>query len=377
MNPDSCADTITSPDGTFERTYVPSAPVTDVSAPRRRRDRSWFREAGRRCRRLLVRGSAPARRPCGPRRWRRYRYLRSYRRRRRSDPAAAGGASAARRLVHATGGPLLDGVAVERLQRVVVRHEHFPLDDADRHVHFRQRHLHVALLARTACRHGGRRTTRRTDRVGRNPGRSSGTRVPSAPSTGFAGSPATSTDTIDAPGGQRDLQERLRAVLQRAARPRSARAPRSSRASSPTARSATAASTPASANRLTSSASAGGARGGALVAERRRASAAAPATAAAALSSRTSMRCMPLASRRAVSSSVPTPSMAISPRSRCASGTVTKPVSSANDPASCGRSRLTRNWWRRAAGSPTRQHDDAVARARSISSELPETPVTS
>ena len=48
-----------------------------------------------------------------------------------------------------------------------------------------------------------------------------------------------------------------------------------------------------------------------------------------------------------------------------------------NDPPSCGRSRLTRNWWLRAAGLPTVRMSSAVAPARSISSELPEMPVTS
>ena len=37
---------------------------------------------------------------------------------------------------------------------------------------------------------------------GLKPARSSGTRVPSVPATGFADSPPTSTDTIAAPGGR-------------------------------------------------------------------------------------------------------------------------------------------------------------------------------
>src|SRR6185503_8864419 len=93
---------------------------------------------------------------------------------------------------------------------------------------------------------------------GRKPGRSSGTRVPSLPCTGLAASPATSTDTIDAPGGSVSLRNGCARFWTVSHTSVSAR-PSVVTSVVAAARSATAASTPLSANRVTSSASAAGA----------------------------------------------------------------------------------------------------------------------
>jgi hypothetical protein len=94
----------------------------------------------------------------------------------------------------------IDHVAVDGADGIGVGHEHFPFDDAHWDVHLGQRHVHLAFL----CERRPGVQVHERHHVGsarRKPGRNSGTRVPSRPSTGFAASPATFTETIDAPAG--------------------------------------------------------------------------------------------------------------------------------------------------------------------------------
>ena len=212
--------------------------------------------------------------------------------------------------------------------------------DADRHVHFRQRHLDVALLQerRAGVHVDERHRVRAAD--GR-PARISGMRVPSGPLAGLALWPARSTDTIVAPGGSSTFRNgcdrlRISSCTSVSARPSLVINVVA------TARSAAAASTPASANRLTVERQLR--RRGAgrpLIAERRENRQ--PRQRLQRRVQLTDVDAMQARASAAARSIVPTPSMAISPRSRWMSSRLTTPVSSVKLPPVCARSSVTRN----------------------------------
>ena len=93
-----------------------------------------------------------------------------------------------------------DDVAVDVPDRIVLGHEHLPFDDADRHVHAWQRHLDVAFLAER--RAGMEIDERHLVRAVRTEARAQERHARAIRAEHrLRGCPATSTDTIVAPGG--------------------------------------------------------------------------------------------------------------------------------------------------------------------------------
>ena len=144
----------------------------------------------------------------------------------------------------------VDDVAVDGARGVLLGHEQLPTAPGRSARPSSAASSGCRLSSRTACRRARRRTTPCTGRGVDSPARINGMRVPSAPVAGFALWPARSTETIVAPAGSctfRNGCERLRICNRTSV---------SARPSVVTmvvavARSATAASTPASANRFT------------------------------------------------------------------------------------------------------------------------------
>jgi len=92
------------------------------------------------------------------------------------------------------------GVATKVFHFVLLRKKHFPLQKIDRHVHFRKREIGAAFFANGApeCMNTNERC--RTRRAG-SPRAAAERDCPSAPSTGFTFSPATSAERMLAPTG--------------------------------------------------------------------------------------------------------------------------------------------------------------------------------